>query len=58
MDKLKPCPFCGVWLDPTNHGAWLHPDGECFLASADSEYGNVWVSPDEIDAWNRRTGDD
>ena len=55
--ELKPCPFCGVQLELTKYEGWKHPDGKCFLASADTEYGNIWVAPDEIDGWNRRVTD-
>ena len=58
MPELKPCPFCNSQLEPTEYGDWKHPDGECFLASADSEYGNIWVAPDEIDKWNWRASDE
>ena len=53
MAELKPCPFCGANLVKKMH-FWLHPVNNCFLASADSEYGNVMVTQGEIPMWNRR----
>ena len=55
--KLKPCPFCGAQLEQTTYGVWEHPDGECFLAHADTEFENIVVFPDDIDRWNRRVKD-
>ena len=56
--ELKPCPFCGAMLEDTLSGYWLHPDGDCFLAVADSEYGKIAIFPSDIDLWNRRVSDE
>ena len=61
MTELKPCPFCGLRLElynERNPKLWIHPKNDCFLAIADSEFGNILVAEDEVDAWNRRAGDD
>ncbi len=61
MAELKPCLFCGenLILKHYNSGSYYeHPDNNCFLASADSEYGSVWISKKDksgIEAWNTRT---
>ena len=58
-DKLKPCPFCGERLvTKVDCGCteYVHPANKCILASADSEYGPLWVpnNKEYIDRWNRR----
>lgn len=59
MAKLKPCPFCGAELLAKGVGRdvlYKHPENDCFLAVADTEYGVVWFYYDEeyIEKWNRR----
>lgn len=58
MNKLKPCPFCGCNLTLSKTGTeYEHPDNNCFLSFADSEYGCVWFpvrDMESIEAWNRR----
>lgn len=50
--KLKPCPFCKLELD--DEGNYQHPENDCFLAHADAEFGAIYVTDYEIEAWNRR----
>ena len=52
MEKLKPCPFCGIELeDVTRFGRTIdwaqHPNTDCFLA--DYEINMV-----DIEVWNAR----
>ena len=59
--RLKPCPFCGEKLNIVKFRSGVyyeHPENDCFLASADSEYGAVWISVEDtegVEAWERRT---
>ncbi len=55
MAELKSRPFCGEHLvKETDTSNYVHPKNDCFLASADCEFGAVFVYSDEIEAWNRR----
>lgn len=56
MSELKPCPFCGIELERKKL-YWKHPDNDCFLAYADSEFENIVVCDDDVEAWNRRAED-
>lgn len=61
MAELLPCPFCGCKMQLVEKGTnmyYEHPDNDCFLASADSEYGCVWFDATDNKSradWNRRT---
>lgn len=58
--KLKPCPFCGCELELRHyslHSQYEHPENDCVLANADSEYVPLWIDCEDkkgIEAWNRR----
>lgn len=62
MSILKPCPFCGCKMELVEKGTnmyYEHPDNNCFLAYADSEYGCVWINANDNKAiadWNERVG--
>ena len=56
-NELKPCPFCGEQLlIEEKRSEYIHPNNDCFLAEADSEYGAVWfnIIQEYVDKWNRR----
>ena len=59
-DRLKPCPFCGekLFIDENRSlREYQHPNNDCFLAEADSEYGAIWIDTndkDSIKKWNTR----
>jgi len=59
MEELKPCPFCGCFLEERHlrkrysrylesDASYIHPDNGCIILK--------WrITTDaEIDAWNRR----
>ena len=57
--KLKPCPFCGGELEVDRFNIWTHPSNDCLLATVDEGVFPLMISGSrEIDAWNRRVGDD
>lgn len=62
MAELKTCPFCGAELclkGNIEYAEYRHPDNDCILADADSEYGPLWFDASDnkyIKKWNRRAG--
>ena len=60
MTNLKSCPFCGCKMQLVERGTnmyYEHPENNCFLSYADSEYERVWFSATDkkaIGDWNTR----
>jgi hypothetical protein len=53
-DAVKACPFCGDTLEfydgaPGLPTGYAHADDGCFM-------GDVFLSPGDVEAWNRRAG--
>ena len=59
MAELKPCPFCGCTYYKDHDDYYFAGDHEewCPL-NRDYQHFLVPNEPKDIDAWNRRVGDD
>lgn len=57
--EVKTCPFCGeglMWDEMLR--CYKHPINDCIFHTHDSECGQAFIYPSEIDRWNRRFTDE